>query len=246
MKKNHRKILLSKHFTLIELLVVIAIIVILASLLLPALSKARKKAQNIHCLNNLKTIMIYYLSYSMNNGDTLIPAHDTVNNLRGFSLEPDQNWVWILRDELGMKNVTWENAGSVSAKDHAIPDEHQKGPLRCPMHPLEIKMSWYRPKYGYALRNVGGHNYSTYRAKDKLHQIKNPGARTFFGDTYQVVSGKVYGKLLYVTQDDFAFPIHDEKVNFAYGDGHVGMMTQTRVNSIMADSVGVKSPEFGY
>ena len=62
----------SRLFTLIELLVVIAIIAILAAMLLPALAKAREKAQSISCVSNLKQITLANKMYS-NDYQTRIP-----------------------------------------------------------------------------------------------------------------------------------------------------------------------------
>ena len=72
-----------KSFTLIELLVVIAIIAMLASVLLPALSKAREMGRRIKCVSNMRQIGLALTMYAQDNNDWIVPI-----NTLNFAQDP--------------------------------------------------------------------------------------------------------------------------------------------------------------
>jgi prepilin-type N-terminal cleavage/methylation domain-containing protein/prepilin-type processing-associated H-X9-DG protein len=77
-------------FTLIELLVVIAIIAILAAMLLPALAKARQRANTISCLSNLRQIAIFMQYYTDDNREVFPSHRDAI--VATPALPAENNW----------------------------------------------------------------------------------------------------------------------------------------------------------
>lgn len=113
-----------RGFTLIELLVVIAIIAILASLLLPALAKAKQKAHVISCVSNHRQLALAANMYITDNND-FTPAA-TYNNKAEISPKATGKAVW---SDLGGGRQTWNSIGG--ALRQYIGDRNDKF-WRCP------------------------------------------------------------------------------------------------------------------
>ncbi|MBI2929802.1 MAG: type II secretion system protein [Verrucomicrobia bacterium] len=173
----------ARAFTLIELLVVIAIIAILASLLLPAMSKAKQEAHRIKCVNNQRQLAVTWVLYSGDYNDILVP--NGAQQQSGGQSEK----LWVLGDYHNFLPAFTNEAYLLDPR-HAAFARYlpAKGVYKCPSDrttyvvnrgkPVPQIRSYSMNMYVGPTASMSRHTSPRYRAFRKASEIAAP-ARTF-------------------------------------------------------------------
>ena len=237
MKKPFKKEkTMKKAFTLIELLVVIGIIAILASMLLPALSKARDKAESVTCTNNLKQVGVSEQMYCVDWRNTMATyVHcDDWNGQRMWYRSLAQGEYISIKWDTSKAIAT--NTSKTGCMVTGKPCE-----LVCPSNDPDSYESTVRT-YGHLLNQ--GLSFMTFKtsvwhatALDyslRFNKLKNPSATLLGGDTYCAVKGGQFSEISFGETTNereiacFSVGIHGfSSGNFLFGDGHVQTLIST-------------------
>jgi prepilin-type N-terminal cleavage/methylation domain-containing protein/prepilin-type processing-associated H-X9-DG protein len=215
MKVNRKNASKRIGFTLIELLVVIAIIAILAAMLLPALSKAKQRAQGIQCVNNGKQFVTAWIMFADDNQDGLVS--NSGNPVPGSSFQAT-NTTWCAGDMQSSVDAT-----NLDLVKNALlyPYTKSVGLYKCPGNKENmlrgVSINWFM---GWPNANPGWSSWSIYK---KLASVKHPTSRFVTIDEYEVTindacfridsgnSGKI---------NDWPAMYHGSASGLSFADGH--------------------------
>ena len=227
----------SGAFTLVELLVVIAIIAILAGLVLPALGRAKTKAQGLQCGNNLGQLTLAWLMYADENEGRVPPATSLtgrawVNGRLDF--EPDNRSNWDVELDI-MQSPLWPYCGSAT------------GLFKCPADKSQVKPSSgpYRGRPLPRVRSISmnywfgatdGASYATWDAGWKIHRrtsdLTDPtptGTFVFLDQSEDTLYGSAFAVDMIGYPDqpqkrqffgDFPACYHHLAAGLSFADGH--------------------------
>ncbi len=205
-------------FTLIELLVVIAIIAILASMLLPALGRARSTAKRIKCLSNIKQLGLAMQNYNLDNSGYMPPA--SWKNGSDYYL-----WNNMVAPYIGIPQTDAE-WGSLTGKLLPL-----KSAFSCPSLIDNVNGSRFYIGYGYNSMLFGADNYASSTAMYgvprplapvKNTQIKEPSKQMVIAESWYSPSTEEYrsrGRYILDSQAYVCFR-HLMTANTLYLDGH--------------------------